>query len=455
MRTYRTSYSNGAPYRPARGRYPETVAATITALPLLSLQQHTTWPSLWEAVRTQLRQRGFQDSTLRLYRQVLRSFRSHLATDYAAPRPQAKQTSPSGFSFPVSSFSSPPFGIRHSAIAISQSPIDIRQSEISSFIDSLVARQTSASWLSTNIAVLRTVFDKLADRDWTRSIPTPKSGFHLPCILSANEIARLIEATPSIRDRLLIGFLHGCGMRTGEVTRLRWREINLETRSVTIGNPHTDEYRAVPLPDSILPVLVRGKALCKPDDLIFPGTKEGRMISERTIERAIRRSARAAGLVKPVNCMTLRHSYAVACLKAGVNIREVQEAIGHKRIQTTLRYQDMLIAGQFSNCDPRNSGHSCESSISLGVPSGRPAASPAVSDSTAQSSSSPQPLPSLPLSSSPQFGNRQSTISNSCNPETLPVDYKLNAYLAAFPFADIPFDFRTVFRSIRHFFSFG
>ena len=226
MRRHRTIYANGAAYRPARGLYAGPASVAIPAGPFLSLHQHRAWPSLWQAVKTRLRKHGFQNSTLRLYRQVLRSFRSHLAISNSA------------IGIPQSTFGT----LLHSdtpTLPYSDTLPHVTPANISSFIDSLVARQTSASWLSTNIAVLRTVFDKLANHNWTRAIPTPKFPFHLPCILSANEINRLVEATPSLRDRLFIGFLHGCGMRTGEVTRLRWRDLDLETRAVTIRNPHT------------------------------------------------------------------------------------------------------------------------------------------------------------------------------------------------------------------------
>ena len=96
--------------------------------------------------------------------------------------------------------------------------------------------------------------------------------------------------------------------------------------------------RRLAIPDSLLPILTRGARECAPDAFVFSGRAPGRHLSERHAERLIAGAARTAGLLKPVCCMTLRHSYAVARLNAGHNIRDIQESLGHRRLETTLAY---------------------------------------------------------------------------------------------------------------------
>jgi site-specific recombinase XerD len=76
----------------------------------------------------------------------------------------------------------------------------------------------------------KSVFDKLADRTVAAGIHTPKRPFHLQEVLSAGEITRLIESAPTLRDRLMIGLMYGCGLQVGEFCNLRWRVIDVARR---------------------------------------------------------------------------------------------------------------------------------------------------------------------------------------------------------------------------------
>ena len=72
--------------------------------------------------------------------------------------------------------------------------------------------------------------------------------------------------------------------------------------------------------------------------------RDGEALSVRTAERIVRQTAQRAGLPKEVSCMTLRHSDAVAQLRAGTNIRELQVRLGHQSVKTTLKYSRYLTA---------------------------------------------------------------------------------------------------------------
>jgi site-specific recombinase XerD len=262
--------------------------------------QSMTWPEVWREVNQALYRHQYTRKSRQMYRSVLRAFCHRY--DHMPPRLMSRDT-------------------------------------IDEYIRDLALRGASWSWLSVNISVLRTVFDKLCRRGIMDSISTPRRPDPLPEILSHDEISDLFDAADSLRDRLLLAFLYGCGLKVGEACRLTWGDIDLDDGTVAVrftsyGGPRT---RTIPLPAAVTNLLARGKEYCQADDWIFAG-RRGRHLSERHVQSIIRRTAREAGIYKPVSPMTLRHTYAVHALEDGATIRAVQELLGHASVETTLRY---------------------------------------------------------------------------------------------------------------------
>jgi len=304
-------YFDGRPYRPPRSRFEPPAgpaAAQATALAIDLNQVTPDWPTFWRAVQRQLTGHRFRRSTLTVYRQILRAFRTFLDRRHRRPS--------------------------HPGLATRE---DAR-----SFFALLADQHASWSWLAANICVLRTAFDKLGGRALTARIRTPKRGRRLGDILAPAEANQMIHAARTVRDRLLITLMYGCGLKTGETCRLRWRDIDTEQRELNIRFHGDTQTRTIRIPDALLPVLDAGIRQCEPNAFVFPGAKPDTHLTARTVERIVRRAARDAEILKDVSCTTLRDSYAVARLRAGCHIRELQETLGHKKIESTLRYQAYL-----------------------------------------------------------------------------------------------------------------
>jgi integrase/recombinase XerD len=174
----------------------------------------------------------------------------------------------------------------------------------------------------------------------------------LPEVLGREDIAAILEAASCFRDRMIVGFLYGCGLKIGELRRLRWRDLDLEQCSVQIDDRPGSAARVLPLPQLLLPLLREGIRHCPPQYPVLAGARDGSPLSARRIQVIVRRAAEDAGILKPVTAMTLRHSYAVHALEAGSNVREVQEALGHRFVQSTMRYLACLTpAGTVSPLD--------------------------------------------------------------------------------------------------------
>jgi len=225
---------------------------------------------------------------------------------------------------------------------ISDSSKELRKSTIKTYFNDLRPAEVSWSWIAQNIAVLRTVFDRLCGLAVTEGLVTPKRGFRLPEILSENEAERIVQAGANIRDQLLLGLLYGCGLTGHEACRLRWRDVLHNGRELHVAQSTRYMERLLSVPEPLRELLQLGARTCQPDDYIFRGRKEGSHLSHRMVEILVRNASRRAGIERPVCVMTLRHSYAVRRIENGIGLRQLQRELGHASIRTTERYEACL-----------------------------------------------------------------------------------------------------------------
>ena len=219
----------------------------------------------------------------------------------------------------------------------------INRQTVRDYVCSLSSAGASWSWVGMNMSGLRNMFDKVGGLSVTAGLRTPRRPHALPEILAPNEVERILNAASTPRDRLLLGLLHGCGLKVGEVCALRWRHVQTESACLTIEFAAQTRHRHLVLPPELIPLLAAGVRSCSPDDYVFQGRKTGTPLSTRAAESVVRSAHHASGVRKPVTAMTLRHSYAVHCLEQGWSIRALQEALGHRSIETTLLYQRCIL----------------------------------------------------------------------------------------------------------------
>jgi site-specific recombinase XerD len=284
-----------------------------------------------------MKQQEYAHSTARLYRQVLRNF----------------------------------------ARVANTRPTNVTRAHLDRYFSTLGRGHCSAHWTAINISTLRTVFDRVFGLELLGNRSGPRRPWQLPEILNHKEACDLLDAATTLRDRLLIGLLYGCGLTVGETRRLQWLDLDPEKMTVQAPGNLQLRPRTVRLPDALLPLVQAAHTQCPPDALVFPGSprrsevktgaREGHALSVRWIESLIRDCARRAEIMKPVSPKTLRDTYAVHCLQSGANIREVQTLLGHCSVRTTLRYtRCMLPSGAISPLD-----------MGIEIPPRPPAAPPA------------------------------------------------------------------------------
>ena len=169
-------------------------------------------------------------------------------------------------------------------------------------------------------------------------IPTPKAEYHLPVILSPEEVLRLLEAAPSFTHRVIFSTMYGTGVRVNEALHLRASHIDSQRLMIRIeqGKGHKDRY--VQLSPRLLELLRAYWRKERPREWLFPGQDPHQPLSRDAVRQAVKRASQRAGLTKETSPHSLRHAYAVHLLEAGTDLRRIQLLLGHSSLSTTARY---------------------------------------------------------------------------------------------------------------------
>ena len=164
----------------------------------------------------------------------------------------------------------------------------------------------------------------------------PRRERRLPRYLEPEEVARMVEACPSLRDRVVILLLFTTGLRVSELVSLKRDDVDLEKRSIRVRGKGGKE-RVVYFPEALVPLL-RAYIGELPDDAEYLFPSVGGHMHYTTVERIVRKAAESAGLRKKVTPHVLRHSFATYSLAMGLDLREIQELLGHSSLSTTQVY---------------------------------------------------------------------------------------------------------------------
>ncbi|MCU0858986.1 MAG: tyrosine-type recombinase/integrase [Thermoplasmata archaeon] len=164
--------------------------------------------------------------------------------------------------------------------------------------------------------------------------------------LKQGELKALLEAPRRMRDRLIMKLLYETGMRVGELAALTIGDVDLEVGEISIQQAKWHkEGRKVPIVNSWTKAMLRdyiGTRKIRKDPL-FVSNKRG-PLSRRQVERLVFNYATEVGIDKDKrHPHVLRHTHAVHALKSGIDLRTLQQNLGHSSIEVTAIYLTMDI----------------------------------------------------------------------------------------------------------------
>ena len=162
----------------------------------------------------------------------------------------------------------------------------------------------------------------------------------LPRVLTAEQVARLIEAAPGpgLKYKTALSIAYGAGLRGGEIVMLRVGDIDSKRMLIRVEMGKGRKDRHTMLSPQLLSLLRAWWLQSRSRGWLFPGLDSLRPMSVRQLNRVCHMAAGAAGLGSWVTPHTLRHSFATHLLESDIDVRVIQVLLGHAKLDTTARY---------------------------------------------------------------------------------------------------------------------
>lgn len=175
----------------------------------------------------------------------------------------------------------------------------------------------------------------------------PKAEEHLPEVLTLEEVDLLLDSfdmdnPKEVRDRAMLETMYASGLRVSELISLELGHINSKSRFIKIRGKGSKE-RIIPIGEYAIYYLenyidhIRSRNPGAKSKFVFLN-RAGKPLTRQYFFRACREYARRAGIEIEISPHTLRHSFATHLLENGANLKEVQEMLGHAKIETTQIY---------------------------------------------------------------------------------------------------------------------
>jgi integrase/recombinase XerD len=185
------------------------------------------------------------------------------------------------------------------------------------------------------VASLKFFFIEVLKKEFAH-IPLPKKERKLPEVLTKDEVRNLIESTDTVKSKLIISLLYSTGLRVSELVNLKVEDLDLGEKTGWVRKGKGSKDRLFVMSGNLAEELreylgIRGKE----NKFVFSRVKP---LTTRNIQKIVKGTKQRANINKKVTPHTLRHSFATHLLEQGIDIRVIQQMLGHSSLSTTQVY---------------------------------------------------------------------------------------------------------------------
>jgi integrase/recombinase XerD len=216
---------------------------------------------------------------------------------------------------------------------------EVPTTHIEGFINEKVLKNNiSPSYQKGLVGAIKRMHKLLHNQDLNINYLYPQRKFEpLPKFFSKHEIKKILENTDNLKHRAILTTIYSSGLRLNELLNLQLNDLKSKDHMMLIRQGKGNKDRMVSLPEALLQLLRQYYIQYKPQKYVFEGAI-GQKYSERSVQLILKKALNKANINTPGTVHSLRHSYATHLLQSGIDIRIIQELLGHKSIKTTQIY---------------------------------------------------------------------------------------------------------------------
>lgn len=216
-------------------------------------------------------------------------------------------------------------------------PDQLTEDDVKSYMASKLSESSSSS-IIIFLSAVRFAYLTLLKKDITLGIKRPKREKRIPAVLTKEETKRLIDSISNTKSKLMVSLTYACGFRVSELTNLKLEDLNFEEKICHVRQGKGKKDRVVNIPTFLEEELRKQVFEQQQANQQFLFSGPNGQLGMRNFEKIVANAAKKAGIKKEVHPHTLRHSFATHLLENGVDIRKIQELLGHADLSTTQIY---------------------------------------------------------------------------------------------------------------------
>jgi len=246
--------------------------------------------------------------------------------------------------------------VRQLAAYYRQPPDQLTEKQVRDYLLYLKNKRHLASGsLRVVVSALKFFYTHTVPRDWKtlQQLRVPRQR-PLPDVLTIDEVRRLIDAVRTPRIKAFFWTVYSLGLRLQEGLHLQVRAIDSQRMLVHVHRGKGAKDRYVPLPQRTLVILRQHWVTHRDPTWLFPAPRADQRqaapasgpMGHKGVQAAMRKVVQELNFRKTISIHTLRHSYATHLLEAGVNLRLIQQYLGHSSLRTTMVYLHVTSLGQ-------------------------------------------------------------------------------------------------------------
>ncbi len=216
-------------------------------------------------------------------------------------------------------------------------PREASMDELKDYIHQKTKKNLSSQTIALYANAINFLYISVYKKKSYEKFKMPKKTKKLPVVLSKKEIETIAAQTKNSKHKLMILLAYAAGLRVSEVTNLRAKDIECDEALLTIRQGKGKKDRVTVLSNKLIEELRSLTIKKNSDDYLFESERGGKL-TNATPQKVFQKCLTSAQIKKSATFHSLRHSFATHLLENGVDVRYVQELLGHANIRTTQIY---------------------------------------------------------------------------------------------------------------------